>query len=336
VRAFARARLAEVVPAERAALQQRWMAWCVDLARTVGFCWDDLDRLSLLDDEYVTLQAAISLAVTLGDNEATLALAEGVRYFYNVRGLWSDVELQNNMHRAAAARRLANKDSEVLALAHHGEILSKQGRLGEAAEAMEQLTLLAERSFRSRLARTTPEASEESLSDEAAFEYGHALGLYARAQGQLSAAETHWRMLLDLSERLGGQKYVVNRRWLATVLLEQGAIAKARHYFVASLEDARRIFDMRSVTGNALKLATIDMLQGRWEAAELGLAECHTVAARYRDRRRLAECHWLTAHICLQRNEGALAHEELMLALDLFERLGMRAEAAKVRDLVEK
>ncbi|NTU85468.1 MAG: hypothetical protein HGA45_39960, partial [Chloroflexales bacterium] len=172
--------------------------------------------------------------------------------------------------------------------------------------------------------------------DDAAFEYGHAHGLYARALGDLAAAEAHWRELLGLSRALDGQKYVVNRRWLATALLQQGQVAAARELYLASLEDARRINDIRSVAGNTLKLALIDLGQGDLDAAETALADCRAIAARYRDRRRLAECHLVTARLFARRGDGARAGAELHAALDLFERLGMRREASEARAALDE
>lgn len=338
VRAFARARLIERPQIEQTALYRRWLTWCYDLASAVGFCWDDLDRLDLLDGEHETIQAAIAWSVERQDDRLTLALVEGVRYYYNVRGIWGDVELHNNELRAAAARRLHDRDNAILALAHHAEILSKQGRLEEAGTVMSRLHAVGERAFRDRLAQNerpshAARPGRPPIGDDAAFEYGHALGLYARAQGRLAEAEAHWRSLLPFAAGIGGQKHVVNRRWLGTVLLEQGRPEEARALFAESLADARVINDTRSITGNTLKLAALDIEQGRIDQAQAALDECRQVAARYRDRRRLAECARLSARLDLQRGNRDKAANEITYARDLFERLGMRYEAAELRRL---
>lgn len=328
VRAYAQARLAELPGPEQERLRERWLGWCADLAGMVGFCWDDLDRLDRLDSEHTTIQVAIAWATEHGHDEQVLALVEGVRYYYNVRGLWGEEELRNLELRAAAARRLGDRENELLTLAHRVEILSKQGRPAVALIGrLDQLG--AELYHERRLARAAEErgaAAPESLADTAAFEYGHALALYERAQGDLAAAAAHWSRLLDLSRALGGQKYVVNRRWLATALLQQGQLAEARALYVASLNDARHINDLRSVTGNTLKLAALDLRDGDLAAVAAELADCAAIARRYRDRRRLAECHALTAQLLARRGDAAGAAAELALALDHFERLGMRHE----------
>lgn len=338
VRAFARVRFAERPETEQTTRYRRWLTWCHDLATAVGFCWDDLDRLDLLDDEHETIQAAIRWSAEHQDDRLTLALVEGVRYYYNVRGFWGDVELHNNELRAIAARRLHDRDNAILALAHHTEILSKQGRLEEADAAMARLQAIGERAFRERLEQVevsigAARPPRRSISDDAAFEYGHALGLYARAQGRLDKAEAHWRLLQPFAAALGGQKYVVSRRWLATVLLQQARHEEARALLAESLTDARGINDTRSVTGNTLKLAMIDIRQGRLDQAQAALDECRLVATRHRDRRRLAECARLSAELALHRGNMVDAANEITYARDLFERLGMRHEAAELRQL---
>jgi len=312
VRAFAAARLAER-PEEAAALRRRWVAWCADLAGSVAFCWDDLDRLALLDPEHETVQTALEWVASQGDDRETLRLCEGVRYYYNVRGLWDERRMANYSLRTAAARRLGDRSELVLALAQRAEVLSKQDTLAEATALLAQAEAAAEGA---------------ALSTDAAFEIGHARGLLAYAQGDIPAAKARWRELLPLSSTLDAQKYVINRRWLATCLLDQGRTDEAEALYRESLADARRANDTRSVTGNTLKLAAIDLERGDLAAAEAALAECRAAAARYGDRRRLAEQHRLTAQLRAAQGDGEGARRELESAADLFARMGMRREAS--------
>jgi tetratricopeptide (TPR) repeat protein len=337
VRAYALARLSEIPGPEQTRLRERWLGWHAELAASIGFCWDDLSRLDALDSEYVTIQAAIAWAVEHGRDEMVMMLVEGIRYYYNVRGLWGEDELRNLELRVVASRRMGDHDNELLSLAHRVEILSKQGRIVEAEALMEHLGALGESTYRARLLTiSAEEAATHSLRDDAAFEYGHALALYALARGDVTAAEAHWRQLIVLSQALGGQKYVVNRRWLATALLQQGRVAEARAHYVDSLDDARRIGDVRSVAGNTLKLAMIDLRSGDLESAAAALADCEAVARRHRDRRRLAECHALMAQLLDRRGDAAGALGALEAALDLFERLGMRREVVETRAAIDK
>jgi tetratricopeptide (TPR) repeat protein len=222
---------------------------------------------------------------------------------------------------ASAARRTGDRANEALALAHHVEIRSKQGSMDEAASYLAQLEEIAQAG---------------DLPGEVAFEVQHARALYARARGELATAQQIWRQLLDLSAQLGGQQYVVNRRWLAVCQYQQGAIAEAQQLFRDSLRDAARIGDQRSVIGNTLRLAAIDLDQGDIEGAASALAECRVIAEHLQDRRRLAEFHRLSARLHTMRGDHPAAREALAAASDLFERLGMWHEVDEIREEQEQ
>jgi hypothetical protein len=84
------------------------------------------------------MRAAISWTFQHERYAEAIQLIEGVRYYYNVRGLWDD-RLAINQRRAEAARHLGDYGNQALALAHHVEIRSKQGNLAEARECLAQL-----------------------------------------------------------------------------------------------------------------------------------------------------------------------------------------------------
>jgi tetratricopeptide (TPR) repeat protein len=307
VRAFARSKLAEEAGFEAQA-RERWLEWYGQLAEQVGFRWDDLGQLALLDPEHETMHEVILWSFQNQRYAATIQLIEGVRYYYNVRGLWDD-RLSINLLRADAARRIGDRSNEALALAHHLEIRSKQGYLDDAARYHAQLEAIA----------GTPD-----LPDDTVFEIQHALALYARACKDLATAEQIWRRLLALSERLGGQKYIINRRWLATCLYQRGDLTTAQQLYRESLQDARRIGDQRSAVGNILKLAAIDIKLGNLVDAQSALDGCRTTAEQFQDRRRLGELHRLMAHLHILRGDVPAARAALSISRDLFERLGMR------------
>lgn len=311
VRVFARQKLAEQ-PALEASATRRWIGWCRQLADQVGFCWDNLDRLDLLDLEHETIHAALQWSCQNQRYDDVIPLVEGLRYYYNVRGLWDD-RLMINLWRVEAARKLGDRSNEVLGLAHYIESRSKQGDLVEAACYYEQLEAVAQ---------------SPDLPDDVIFEIQHARALYARASGDTAKAEHIWRELLEFSARLGGQKYVVNRRWLATCRYQQGDLETAQQLYREALQDAHQINDQRSVVGNQLKLAAIDLDQGRTAEAEAALTACRAITERFRDRRRLGELHSLTARLHILRGDLPSARTSLMIAIDLFERLRMRRELA--------
>jgi hypothetical protein len=313
VRAFAEKQLSHDPYFEQVA-RQRWITWYEELAHQVGFRWDDLDQLALLDDEHETLFETIEWAYKHQQYQQTIHLIEGVRYYYNVRGLWDDKRLSINLMRADAARKIDDRNNEALALAHHIEIRSKQGLLEEAARFRQQLLIVAQ----------TP-----NLHPDTVFEIQHALALFARAHKDYAEAEKIWRNLLPLSEQLGGQKYVINRRWLATCRYQQGDHAEAEELYRASLADAHACNDVRSIMGNSLKLAALALEHDQYERAHVLLDECEPLAKRFHDRKRLAELYRLRALIARAHDDIATSNRLLRDAIDLFDRLGMREDQAK-------
>lgn len=339
IRAYAHTQFARLPVAEQYALRERWLGWCLDIARSVGFCWDHLERLDLLDEEYEVIQAALEWAVQQHRDSEIITLVEGIRYYYNVRGLWSEVTLRNNQWRAEAAHRLGDRDQEILAYAHLVQILSKQGRHTDAAAAMEALVGLGDDRYHRHLDVAATDPAEivgwTDIRKDVVFEYGHARAHYALAQGDFELAKHYWHKLLSLSSVIGGQKYVVNRRWLATVAFQEEDISTAHSLFEESLHDAYQIDDVRSVSGNLLKLARIDLVYEYLNSVEEKLEKCRLIATRYRDRRRLAECHFVAAQLFLKRGEIDKAQGEFVKALDLFERLGMRREVMIAQALLK-
>src|SRR5690606_31919074 len=110
VRAFGRSKLDEQGESALAA-RERWLHWYGELADRVGFRWDDLKQLALLDPEHETMHAAIEWCYEHGRYAETIRLIEGVRYYYNVRGLWDD-RLSINLLRAEAARQIGDRSNE--------------------------------------------------------------------------------------------------------------------------------------------------------------------------------------------------------------------------------
>ena len=102
------------------------------------------------------------------------------------------------------------------------------------------------------------------------------LALYARASGDLVAAEqsggNSWRSQRDY----GGQKYVVNRRWLATCSTSRAIWPKPNSSFASRCTTRFGSGDQRSVIGNMLKLVAIELDQGNIAGAEATLVECYT------------------------------------------------------------
>jgi tetratricopeptide (TPR) repeat protein len=314
VRAFAVAKLG-AQPGWELDARGRWLRWCLALAEQVGFCWHDLQRLELLDSEHEILHAALLWAFAHDRFIETGRLVEGVRYYYEVRLVWDDRQ-EINLIRAEAARRRSDLVDEALALAQYAEIRSKQQRLAETEQSLDRLCQIIK---------------DIELPDQVAFSVQHAFALGSWMKGDLLDAEVRWRQLLPLAQRIGGQKHVVNRHWLGASLYLQGKFAEAQELYQAALDDATQISDLRSVLGNRIKLALIELDTGHIDRAEALLIICQSDAQQIKDRRRQGEIKLYLARIYAICGDLPAAQEALRSAIDLFERYGMQRELDEAR-----
>ncbi|MBX0329361.1 hypothetical protein K2Z83_16950 [Oscillochloris sp. ZM17-4] len=95
--------------------------------------------------------------------------------------------------------------------------------------------------------------------------------------------------------------------------------------------EAQRLGSQRSVTFCLLKLAAIDLELGDLNRAADTIKACSESIARFQDRVYIAVMHHTAAQLELKRGHRFAAYENLIKAIDLFERLGMRRELAEAR-----
>jgi len=88
VRAFTAARLAELSPLYAMKQRERWMNWCIQLVKPVGYCWQDLSKLDTLDNDEETIFSVLKWAYGSQHYEEVLQVAQGFEYYYFIRGIW--------------------------------------------------------------------------------------------------------------------------------------------------------------------------------------------------------------------------------------------------------
>jgi LuxR family glucitol operon transcriptional activator len=288
VRAFAGARLRGLPDFEREA-RRRQLDWYITLAEQVGYCWDDLGRLALLDPERATITGLIRWHVAEGQEAALARLVRGVDYYYYIRGLWAEAADLSAV-RAALASRAASPDEAALALAYHVQMLCRQGQREAAAAQLPQLVRMAHGHGRSAAVQ---------------FEVAYTQALYQMLCGDDERAITLWREALPLAERLSVRPYAVARGWLALCCYRQGMVDEARALWEAVLVDAEAGGFRRGVVSSQAGLARIDLDGGDTGAARERLDHGRRVAAAYGDQEALAELDALDARYHLLRGDGA-------------------------------
>lgn len=317
VRAFAEARLAEKTEFERLA-RPRQLEWYIELASQVGYCWDDLDKLKMLDPEQETLHSLILWSAENERYDYLSRLIREVDYYYHIRGLWKGQPSLSYL-RVEAAAKTGDRIEETNALAYFIQTLCRQQRLEEARPALERLAALN---------------SSLVLPDEGLFEVAYTLGMFNMASQDYPKSIEQWQNSLPLARRVSVRAYTVARGHLAICFYRQGQPNEAEALWQAILEEAPASGFLRGAISSRIGLARLRLDKAELAAARVLLEEAASLAANYQDRERAAEIDALLARYYLLLGDTATAGLFGARALDVFERLGMRYELTEIRGIV--
>ncbi len=314
VRAFAGAKLGEQAGFETGA-RERWVGWCSILADSAGHRWDDLEKLNILDEEGETLYAAILWAFTNKHYQDVVSISNNVTYYYYVRGLW-DRRLKTEVLRADAAQIIGDISHEIIALSNLIMISSRQGKDAESESIVKRLLTLKKL---------------DSLPEGVYFRYYHALAFYQYSNGDISTALASWEALSVSNRQLSIHDRAIVLRWIGECLLLQRRMLEASNILQSTLDLAIVNNHQRTILFVKIRLAEIDLLQGRIGEGRQKVQECLSIAHRHKDRWYAAQAQYLLFRICLAECKLPAARIALVEAIDLFERLSMRRELAEAR-----
>jgi LuxR family glucitol operon transcriptional activator len=314
VQAFAVAQLAKQ-PGFEAAARGRWVQWYMQLTAKVSGWGNDLIIYEIFAPEQETAFSVIKWTLQNQLYAETLQIANGVGYYYNMRGLW-DKNLSINLMGAEAARILSDVEAEVRLLSFHLQRLSVQGNIAEVEKHLLRLQAIGH---------------STGLPAGAFFVFQRTMALYWMACQDFDTAQQVLEQIVDC-ENSSPHIYVVNRLWLARCLYRKGMLAEARQLFRATLHDALQYNYTRSSISIQNQLAAIDLDQGRLEDAATLLAESSIQAYQYQVRGEIASIQRLSARLHTLRSNLPAARAALTEAIDLFERLGVRRELAEARE----
>jgi len=293
-------------------LKTNWFRLLRQIASDVGFCWNDISRLSVLDDQYLrqTILFAIDWSFNNKEYASTIALAKDVRYYFYVRGFWS---VNVNLRRAEAARLLNDKEEEFSALTYHVNIASKQQNLAEVEAHIERLSELEK---------------SHKMTTGSLIGYHHAMALYWLAKRDFGKAEQLWRENLhDIDSALLPHEYSANLRWLAVSLEKQNRPDEAHKELEKALIHAQSMNFARGIVDIALKQATLFVEESNFSEATGKLEMAQSLLEEIGDR-----CYWalnfdIEGRIYAANGQIPEAKELFEKALDEFKRLGMNDRA---------
>jgi hypothetical protein len=315
VRAYARARLGEQ-PELEARARARWLQWCADLASSVGYCWDKLEKLHKLDSEHEMIYDALVWANSNGYHDLALKIGKGVNYYFFFHGMW-DKKVVVDITRIESARALADPIEEAEAIAFYLQIRSRQGIITDLERDL--LVRLRDLMQRVILREDTLSACETAIA------------LFHMATADFDQAQRVLEESIHRSGFLKTPEYNIRLRWSGICWYKQKNLAMARARLEEGLAHAHQIGHERSIELIKIRLAAIDIDEGHIERAEATLIQCSEAVSKYKDYFHIAEIHWQHYRICMLRRDVVCARSALIEAIDLFKRLGLRIELVEAR-----
>jgi tetratricopeptide (TPR) repeat protein len=315
VRAFAGSRLNDLLSFEEGA-RERWYAWYRDLGSSLGWCWRNLDQLSILDPEQENAFVVLCYVYQKRQYDQAMKLAEGISYYFFVRGFW-ERKIRVDAMWADAAHQVGDFVTEIQARLHVVRVLLRQSKIAEADQLLAQLT--------------TFEQSSE-FPDIVRNDLQHVRAIRASQVGYLRTAQEIWQANLTDGTALEPQDRSNTMIWLASCLYEQGRTTEARVLFGEALELATKIGYERGVAFLYTELAMLDLDEGLLEDARQRMEISQAWARSHQDRQLVAEIEYASARLHILRGDFHTARSSLTLAIDLFERLGMRRELTKAHE----
>jgi tetratricopeptide (TPR) repeat protein len=272
----------------------------------------DLGILKVVELEEATIEAAILWCYENDRYPETNYLVDGMGYYYHVRGMW-DKKLILHPLAAEIAQRHGDRIEEISALAKLIQVLSRQSNWKEADR------------YRPRLHQLV---SAASIPDEVLIEYLSTESFYWLAQDNIAQIEQLWQQHQNLAN--SGDGHFV-RSWLADCLLAKRQWDEALALLTISLNEVTSNHIQRGIIAIRIKLIAVALEQGKLEESATALKEISPLASENLDRQYMAFIQSYYGYLYAKQNDIPSAQVACTKALDLFERLGMRREAQKVR-----
>lgn len=321
-REFVIQQLKQVPVFERRA-RDNWLQWYVELAASVGQCWDDLGRLEFIDPERDEMNAAIKWAEDTNRKDAVYTIARGIRFYYYARGECS-WRIEIDLIHARVAEQNGDRFEEAAALAHYAIVVYLMG-----LDTREITSPASERKVRAlqRLEELRPLIKDNrgllSL-------YFHASALRALMHREYSQAIEYF----EFSRYLRPEEMRVQveaLRWEAKCRAALGNVSATRNCYTKALKIATEHHFERLIIMLHIGLAEVDLTEGHLDAAALQL----THARAYKHGAALlstqAELYRLQARLHVKSDHLVEAIEPFHQAIELFERMGLRRDAADIQ-----
>lgn len=125
---------------------ERIANYYVDLSTYIGECYNDLDKLKLLDelDEWNIVLQVLEYLKQSGMNKQYVKIVRELKYYIYVRGMWEIGEKSLHLTRVSLARKINDIDEELEGLCDYINICSKSKNHEEAEKYLEIASKIVE------------------------------------------------------------------------------------------------------------------------------------------------------------------------------------------------
>ncbi|MBO5349222.1 MAG: hypothetical protein J6A89_05335 [Clostridia bacterium] len=177
----------------------------INLTTYIGECYNDLDKLKLLDelDEWNIVLQVLEYLKNAEMNEEYISIVKELKYYIYVRGMWSIGEASLHLKRASLARKINNINEELEGLCDYINICSKSKNTEEAEKYLQ-------------LASEIVKENEDSINKRIMCLYNHVRALYLyNCRGEYTQSYDIWNYnKKNYSKYVSSYRNLVNDLWI--------------------------------------------------------------------------------------------------------------------------
>lgn len=176
----------------------------IELSTYIGECYNDLDKLNLLDDidEWNIILEVLEYLNKFNKYKEYINIVRELKYYIYVRGMWNQGEESLHLKRADLAKKINNKEEELEGLCDYINICSKAKNAKEAEKYLKIAEKIVDENF-------------EKIDKRIICLYFHVKALYLNnCLGEYEKAYEIWKNNREkYFEYVNEYRKLVNRLW---------------------------------------------------------------------------------------------------------------------------
>jgi tetratricopeptide (TPR) repeat protein len=308
VRAFALAKLSEQA-SFNAAARGRWMDWYIELASKADYCWNDANKLKILDPEKNNIIGILRWCYEHQKYGWIVQLMKKVKFYHYVRGLWGEYQ-DIYLLGIEATHKVGDFAEEILLLSYYIEVTSFQKKTN-TTEMLERLHYLIKE-------------NSTNLELKYIYNYYQTLGIYWSERDELDKAYQYWQKALEVALQDRSHFMATAYQNVGVGLYRKKLIPEAQEMFQKAFCQALHFHYQKTMFCSQWRLANIALDKVELDKAKEFLTHSENYLQIYQDRRCIALLKQSWARFYSLTGNDTLANTLKDTANDLFKRLGIK------------